>query len=300
MQRGIGGSDVAAIVGLSPYKTPADVYARIIEGVSSKSGTRARLGSIAEPHILSDYCERNSFPLDKFERNVELQRDDKPYMRGELDALFRGNHGVECKLVGFRQADRWGQDGSDHMPEEYVCQCAWYAMLAGVGRIEVAAWFDGGGDYRQFRYERSEALESTLIANVEKFWTDHVEKRVPPSLAGASPESIRAIFPVNNGQLRAATLDESELIAEFSHARDNRKLAEEREADLKGKLQAAIGDLDGIYGPDGKATWKQVRTNPKTDWESVAKACNPAPALIDQHTTTPAGFRRFLFTPKKG
>lgn len=298
--RGIGGSDVAAIVGLSPYKAPADVYARVINGTTSSAGTRARLGNLAEPHILADYCERHSFPFEKFERNVELRRPDKTYMRGELDALFRGNHAVECKLVGFRQADRWGQDGSDHIPDEYLCQVAWYTMLADVPFMVIAAWFDGGGDYREFRYDRNTDLEGSLVERVEQFWTDHIEKRVPPPLTGADADSIRAIFPANNGKVREATPEEAELVAEFASAKEILKSAEEREKELKGKLQAAIGDMDGLYCQAGKVTWKQVRTSPKTDWERVAKACNAPAKLIDNHTTTPAGFRRFLFTPKKG
>jgi putative phage-type endonuclease len=298
--KGIGGSDVAAIVGLSPFKNAFDVYARIKQGVQSSAGTRARLGNLAEPEILRDYCERHDFPFEKFERNVELQRADKPFMRGELDALFRGNHGVECKLVGFRQADRWGQDGSDHIPEEYLCQVAWYTMLADVPFMVIAAWFDGGGDYREFRYDRNRELEGTLIEKVEQFWTDHVEADVPPNPAGADANSIRSVYAASNGNLREATPDEVELIARFAQANEARKSAEAVEDELKGKLQAAIADNDGIFGAAGKVTWKQVNQKPKTDWERVAKALKAPATLIDEHTHKPAGYRRFLFTPKKG
>jgi putative phage-type endonuclease len=298
--RGIGGSDIAAIVGLSPYKTPADVYARILTGDSSKAGTRARLGNLAEPEILRDYCERHSISPAKFERNVEMARRDKPFMRGELDALLRGNHGVECKLVGFRQADRWGDDGSDHIPDEYLCQVAWYTMLADVPLMRIAAWFDGGGDYREFEYQRNADLEASLVAAAEKFWTDHIEKGVPPSLVGANADSIRVIFPAGNGKLREATPDEAALITTFAGQRETLKEAEAECDASKSALQALIGSDDGLYCPLGKVTWKNVKVSQKTDWEAVAKAMHAPATLIDAHTNQPAGYRRFLFTPKKG
>ena len=146
MTRGVGGSDVAAICGLSPWKTPADVFARIKLGVDSDAGIRARLGNLAEPEILKDYCERNEFPLSMFERNVEIEHPDKPWMRGELDALFRGNHLVDCKLVGREMAKGWGEDGSDYMPDDVLCQLVWYVMLADVPFAKIAAWFDAADD----------------------------------------------------------------------------------------------------------------------------------------------------------
>lgn len=298
--KGIGGSDIAAIVGLSPWKGPADVFARIIHGEDHKEGVRLRLGNLAEPEIIKDYCERHSLSPDKIERNVEIERADKPFMRGELDGLLRGNHGIECKLVGFRQADRWGEDGSDHIPDEYLCQVAWYTMLADVPFMRIAAWFDGGGDYREFQYDRNSELEAGLVDAAERFWVDHVLTGTPPSLTNASAESIRRIFPAGNGNLRDATEDEVVLIDQFVKARDARKAAADTEDELKGKLQTAIATEDGLVCGLGKVTWKQVKTKDKTDWEAVAKAAKAPASLIDLHTKPTAGYRRFLFTPKKG
>jgi predicted phage-related endonuclease len=298
--RGIGGSDIAAIVGLSSYKTPFDVYARITTGDTSKAGTRARLGNLAEPEILKDYCERNSFPLTAFERNVEISLPGKPHFRGELDALFRDNHGVECKLVGFRQADRWGMDGSDNIPDEYLCQVAWYAMLADLPHINIAAWFDGGGDYREFRYDRSPELEGSLAEKADKFWTDHVLAGVPPVPTGAKVESIQAVYPTANTNLRQATATEADLLAEGFAAYESAKNAEDELKDVKGRLQGCIGKDEGIYSTLGKVTWKNVKVSPKTDWEALAKSLNPPDELIKEYTSQPAGYRRFLFTPKKG
>lgn len=297
--RGLGGSDIAAIVGLSSYKTSFDVYARITTGDTSKAGTRARLGNLAEPEILKDYCERNSFPLTAFERNVELAHPDKPHFRGELDALFRGNRGVECKLVGFRQADRWGEDGSDFIPDEYLCQVAWYTMLADLPYMDIAAWFDGGGDYREFRYDRNAELEASLVEQADRFWTDHVLKGEPPSPAGAKADSIRAIYPTANTNLRQANATEADLIETFARRRELVKTSEAELDATKSALQALIGGDEGLYCTLGKVTWKNVKVSPKVDWEAVAKALKPSTELIDQHTKTSAGYRRFLFTPKK-
>lgn len=296
---GIGGSDIAAIVGMSPYKSAADVYARITEGTDNKAGTRARLGKLAEAEILSDFCERHDLDPKALERNVEIALPAKPHFRGELDARKGAEFGVECKLVGFRQADRWGADGSDHLPDEYLCQVAWYAMLAGLPVMHVAAWFDGGGDYREFVYTRNTTLEASLVEAADRFWTDHVLAKQPPSLVGASPETVRALYPGGNGNVREATAEEVELIDAYARQRAAREQCEEHEENLKAKLQAAIADADGLYSTIGKITWKAAKASKKTDWEAVAKACNASTALIGEHTEERPGSRRFLWTPNK-
>jgi putative phage-type endonuclease len=296
---GIGGSDIAAIVGMSPYKSAFDVYARIVEGVDNKSGTRARLGKLAEGEILADFCERHELDPKALERNVEIALPGKPHFRGELDARKSAEFGVECKLVGFRQAPRWGADGSDHLPEEYLCQVAWYSMLAGLPVMHVAAWFDGGGDYREFAYTRNATLEASLVEAADRFWTDHVLKGVAPSAVGASPEAIRAIYPGGNGNVREATEEEITLIDAYARQREAREQCEAHEEELKAKLQAAIADADGLYSSIGKITWKAPKASKKTNWEAIAKACNAPAALISEHTEEKPGSRRFLWTPNK-
>lgn len=301
VKTGVGGSDVAAILGLSPYKTPAEVYARIVHGTPEAKGVRLRLGQIAEPHILQDYCDRHDLSMMDLQRNVEIVHPVKPYMRGELDALKTGKaFGVECKLVGQRQAERWGADGSDDIPDEYLVQVAWYSMLADIGYMAIAAWFDGGGDYREFRYERNLELEGRLRELVEKFWTDHVEKKVPPSLLGAHADTVRLIYPRGNGTVREAVGEEIFAISAYAGAHKEHAEAAAKLESIKAGLQGRIADADGLVSPQGRVTWKKSKDGTQTDYEAACKEAGVKPEIIAKHTTVKPGSRRFLWHPTKG
>ena len=53
---GLGGSDIAAIVGLSPYRSPLDVWAEKVghPSVISKDSLHLRFGTHLEPFVASE------------------------------------------------------------------------------------------------------------------------------------------------------------------------------------------------------------------------------------------------------
>src|SRR5690606_6883149 len=77
--RGIGGSEIAAIAGVSPWDTPLSVYLRKIGELPEKEATSATYwGSILEPVVADEYKRRH--PGYRVERvNAVLQHPDVPY-----------------------------------------------------------------------------------------------------------------------------------------------------------------------------------------------------------------------------
>lgn len=298
IRNGIGGSDIAAIVGVHPFKTKADVYARIVHGGEQQDNHRMRLGRVAEPAIIEDYAQRHGIDFAKIERNVELVDAKRPFIRGELDGLVRGDHGIEAKLVvSPYQFALWGAEVSDEIPDQYLCQVAWYCMLAAVPRMVIVVWLND--DAREYEYVRNADFEEKLAYAGERFWHDHILKQVPPSLVGANPASIRAIFPRNNRPLRNATDDEVALVQQFAQARESRIAAETSEESFKAALQGSIADAEGIVFPGGKITWKAAKESEATDWKAVAHALNAPSEVVRKFTTQKPGSRRFLYLPAK-
>ena len=54
---GIGGSDIAALLGLSPYKTPLELWAEKVghPGIKESQGMHFRFGQHVEPFIAKEY-----------------------------------------------------------------------------------------------------------------------------------------------------------------------------------------------------------------------------------------------------
>lgn len=291
---GIGGSDIAAIAGCHPYKTAADVYARIVADVAPAADSpRMALGRAMESHIIDAYAMANGLDPAGFARTVEIQAPGQPWRRGELDALDRARKlALDAKLVvSPRQFARWGEAGSDQVPDEYLLQAHWYQALADTELFVIVAFI--GGDMREYEIPRDREIEGTLIEIGARFWRDHVEKMVPPPLAGCDPETLRALFPRNAGPLREATADEVSAFESLAVARADKADAEAREAALRAQLQAAIGDAEGIQCPLGKITWKNNKPSAVTDWQAVALSLGAKPDLINQHTVAKPGARVF-------
>lgn len=298
---GIGGSDIAAIAGVHPYKTAADVYARIVADVPPVfDNARMALGRAMEGHIISQYCKQEGISEAALDRNPELRHPVQNWRRGEPDALHWGDGlGIEAKLVASsRQLLRWGEAGTDKVPDEYLCQVAWYAALANTQRFVVVAFIEG--DLRVYDIPRDRELEQHLADIAARFMRDHVEKRVPPPLVGCAPESLRALFPTNRTPLREATPEEGARIMAFAGAKTALTEAEHQHDRLKAELEAAIGDSEGINSPFGRVTWKSNKPSRVTDWQAVALAAGAPQELITKHTITKSGARVFRFTPPKG
>lgn len=300
VKTGIGGSDIAALAGVHPYKTAADVYARLVANVEPAfDNARMALGRAMEGHIIGEYCKAHEIDPASLDRNPEIVHPVQKWRRGEPDALHRETGlGIEAKLVvSPRQYLRWGEEGGDKVPDEYLCQVHWYAALANTNRFVVVAFIEG--ELREYEIPRDREMEQTLADIGARFMRDHVEKQVPPPLVGCAPETLRALFPSNREPLREATPEEGARIMAYANACTVLNDAEEQHGRLKGELQVAIGDSEGIQSPFGRVTWKNNKSGRSTDWQAVALAANAPKELIDKHTVTKPGARVFRFAPAK-
>ena len=140
---GIGSSDIAAVVGLHPYRSALDVWAvkrGIFEEPDLKDKVPVQVGIYMEPFIAHYYAATTGFPL--ADGGGTHTHPDHPWMLATPDRevpryAFQDypGHLVELKTVGWRSAYRWGEGGEDVMPPEYQVQCRWQMAVRGTGAI---------------------------------------------------------------------------------------------------------------------------------------------------------------------
>lgn len=252
----IGGSDVSAIRGENQYKTARDVWKRIVHNVPEpEAGLPAKIGTAAEEAIINDYCARHAIERSTVERNVEIWSEAEPYFRGELDGWIRGSGvGLDAKLVlSPRQFVHWGEEGTDSIPINYLCQMGWYSMLANLDHMVVVAVI--GGQARDFIYRRTPAFEDLLLEQMREFWATYVVPKVMPP-AQTVDDALWA-FPSNKSDVRPATPAEAALVAEWRQARADEELSHEKVELLKARVCDAIGASDGLWlGGNDRVTWK--------------------------------------------
>jgi putative phage-type endonuclease len=276
---GIGGSDVAAIAGLSPWRSPLDVYydksftdAGLIEE-ASPVGSTANLwwGSNLEDIIGKAYSIVTGRKVCHYNR---LLVGEKPYFIGDVDFLAYCENGkrpfnpktgeiitetgVEIKTSRFA-GDEWGDQGTDAVPKYYFCQVQWYmGLIPSTKKFDLVPLFSGS-DMRIYKIYRDDAIIARLKEIADDFWTGNVEKQIPP--APRSMEEVKRLYPAITGKSIMASVEIENKVKEYAEISAQRLALEKRESGLKDEIALAMGDAETLTLPDETvlATFKEEK-----------------------------------------
>lgn len=282
---GIGGSDIPAILGVDPYRSPWNVFSEKLGIAQPKPSSRfTTWGQKLEAVIASEYAERREGAGERLCLSPTLTHPTRKWMLGTPDRLvIRAGRdpesvepplrGLEIKNKGFFQSSKWGDDGDDEstVPEEVRVQCHWYMEVTGLERWDVAT-FIGGNDYREFVLKADAELQALLVEVAERFWRDNVLAKRAPDIDGS--EAAWDYLSRAN-KLTGKTLTADEEAERFAKAiiaaKGLREAAEEgknlNEQELTARLIAAGASA---YNGDGWRFSVGERVG-MVSWKSVAE-----------------------------
>lgn len=255
----LGGSDCAVLLGLSPYRSPLDLYLdKTSEDVSDEEISEpAYWGNQLEDIVAQEYSKRTGIEI-RIEPNTILHPEHK-FLGASIDR-WAGNHILECKTAGYLQGKQWGESGSDAIPTAYLLQVAWYSMVCNVDRVDIAVLI-GGNDFRIYTYNKNPALEQKIMHAGINFWNNHVVPRVPPP--ATNTYDIEKLH--SNAQIGlSVTADETinNLIAEIkAHKTQIKRLStivKNKSAEVLSYMKDAEILLDSFGNPI--ASWKNQST----------------------------------------
>jgi putative phage-type endonuclease len=272
-RKGIGASEVAACLAMHPYISPFDLWARKV-GIADpiEPSERMKWGSLLQQAIAQGYAEVTGCPTEWVDRTEVAPND--PLVVFSMDARVEGRI-VECKNISLDQVHKFGEPGTDQVPDYMALQAQW--QLLGVRMqgntidfCDIAALF-GGNNLRIFTIEFNEKIAQDLHESARSFWDRHVVANDPPSLTDtdAARAYLMRRWPKANGNLRQPTHDELVAVKEFDYYRSVAKGATAKKEALAIQLKALIGDSDGFLWDAGKATNKNNKPSLVTDWEKA-------------------------------
>lgn len=261
---GIGGSDVAAIMGLSPYSSPYKVFAEKVLGVSDDISDVPAVywGNRLEALIGEEY--QTNHP-DRMVRRVNgiASSIGRPWAQASLDFEVKdpdlGWGVLEIKTAGDRRQHDW--DGG--VPVYYQTQVTHYLSVTGRAFADVAVLI-GGRDYREYRIMRDEDDIKAVEEAVDAFWRDHVLAQEPPEAGGIDG---KAVFE-SHSEAADGLLESESVPKEVLAWRAAKTRSDEADAALKeatAKLKELIGGNSGIKCPLGEVKWLR---NERTSFDS--------------------------------
>lgn len=228
----LGGSDVAAIFGVSPWKTPVDLYLDKITPRSERPDLdpkreaffkrRKRQEPVIKERLEDEFgLEITRLSLDE---DPNRYRDaEYPFMAAEIDFEFSMRPNVrerfpgrddfaaipdgtllngEIKTVHPFKAGEWGEEGTEEVPVHYAAQ-----FMHGLGVTKrpgglIAAMF-GIDDLICFPIMADQETIATMRAKAAHFWLHNVAKRIPPDPVNA--DDVKRLYAGCSG--RPVSLD---------------------------------------------------------------------------------------------
>ena len=287
-RKGIGGSDVAAILGLNPWKTAYQVYQEKRKEIEAWQGNDATdWGKRMEPAIRQWYSDTTGRCVrlpDKI-----LYNSKHPFMLASLDGFTDDRRVVEIKTA--RSGKNWGEPRTNEIPDYYALQCQHYLATTGFKVADVVVSI-GGGSPDLYEIPEDRELQEMIIDAEADFWQRVVDGNPPDPVTyadaiqrfgrsaaeGIVVASDEAIHAVN--KLRTVQGEISKL-----------KVAEE---EIKGKLIIALGEMgDTLVLSDGTRliTYKLSKGRTTFDAKTLGKEL---PDVYKKYLKTGDPQRRFL------
>ena len=280
---GIGGSDIGAIMGLSKWKSPVDVWLDKTGRTEPdlEMSEPAYFGIELESFVAAEYSKRSGNKVQRINQIIKhpeyswrLANIDRAVVadgsraRLDKDGKLVGIKGLlECKTASAYLDREWSDESA---PLAYVAQCQWYMAVTGAEWCDLAVLI-GGQKYVCHRIDRDESLIEALIDAGRQFWFNNGLAEVPPT--PRTPDETLALFPTNiRDDLVLASDDIMHALEAYQLLKQKAKSVDDEMAVVKAAIQSFIGSHSGVCDMQGSplATWKQSKPSQKTNWKDAA------------------------------
>ncbi|MEV5537432.1 lambda-exonuclease family protein [Saccharopolyspora shandongensis] len=234
---GIGGSEIAAVLGLSPWESRFSLWHKKNGLAATGSDNEAmRWGRRLENLIADWFAEQH--PEFRVRRTGTWRNRLRPFQIGNPDRLLYGL--TKRAVLGIKTARDslgWGRPGTDEIPVYYRAQVLWYLDTLGFTEAYIAVLI-GGSDYREYHVPYDAGEAATLRKAAAQFITS-LESGTPPDIDthAATYQVIRELHPdIDDVDVEIA----GELAERYRAALADHKAAEAL------KRQAAAEVLDAL------------------------------------------------------
>nr|DAI46334.1 MAG TPA: Exonuclease [Caudoviricetes sp.] len=316
----ITGTRFATILGLNPWSTAFEMWCAITKTYEKpfEDTVYTIAGKTIEPKQ-AEYME-NSYGMDIIRPSDVWGKDyfSKTYgdffprqkhLGGMWDYLLKGEDG-EVEAVLEMKTTKRVEDWEDDVPEYYALQAALYAYLYGVDNVIMVASFLSEKDYdnpedyvpnvsntvtKEFKVSERYQNFADMVAQVEKWWTEHVDTGISPVFDEDKDAEILKALRTNS----VSTTDIQDVIKEAETLKAEIDEVENQISDKEKKLKV-LNDtikehaLSKFRDGDKKVEIKggtYVWTVSKTESTSIDKDALTADGLLDKYTKKTETYR---------
>lgn len=290
---GIGGSDAAAVIGISKWRTPLSVWLdKTGQAPDSTETEPMKWGTLLEPVIRQEYANRTG-------REVMAPGFRRHPLHGFMVANVDGVAPQDARLIEVKTArsgDGWGEPGSDQVPEEYLIQVQHYMAVLDLPVADIAVLI-GGSDFRIYTVPADKELQAMLVDAEAQFWRT-VEAGIPPApVSYADAQALYGRYARKDSTVTASQ-DVLDAVAALRRTKDKIAALEADEEAAKAVIMTAMGEHDTLIDAAGKplATWRMASPAKRLDGKALSAA---HPDIYAAFLREGEASRRFLLKGEK-
>ena len=274
-RKGLGGSDAAAVLGISPFRTARDLYydkLGVITADDQENWVALEIGNLLENLVARIFAKKTGLKI--YQRKCMFQHPRHPWMLADLDYLVELPDGktaiLEIKTTNYNAKDKWWYNGEEIVPVYYESQGRHYMAVMNLDRVYYCCLYGNNEDEAIIRHiDRDMAYESELIALEQDFWENNVLAKLPPPYLEDDGdlilESLRRTLgpadtdapPITFGKVQSARVTRYLELREQKAMYDahSKKIGNEMNR-LKALIVADMGTSSSAVAEDGCAiTW---------------------------------------------
>lgn len=294
-RRGIGSSEIGAILGVNRYMSAVDVW-------MVKTGRRAEFrgnkyteaGHRLEPVVADYFHDETGYEIMGDDMATFVHPKFPDIVSASPDRMFHtGTHDgiLECKTTQMTIAP-----DIDELPKSWFCQLQYQmAVVESTGyKIDVGAvaWLERGVDFKFLEFDHDRTFSQSLVENAVAFWESYVATDMPPEpTTGAD---VELLFPTHRtgaviNTTSPAVVDMWQQLVEVTAG--IKELEGERERLIDG-FKLLMRDAESIeYMGDALVTWKAPKPSERID---VKRLRAEEPDVWERFKVAKQSSRRFL------
>ena len=255
----IGASDVAGILGLSPYASPFSVWSDKVHGETRDATFKMDLGHRLEDVILDMFEEQTGQKA--YWRQALIQHETADWASCTVDSLaFESLTSKSEDAAGVVEAktdghyERWSE-----IPDHHQLQLQWQLYVTGLERGWLAV-MHGGRRFETYEIETDPTVQALMVAKVTAFKLNHIDTEEAPDTDAhqATTRSIGVLWDADTDSLIELS---SDLAADVEALRGLRGQATVMKATIKeveNRIKAGLQTVEaGTVNGQVAVTWRE-------------------------------------------
>ena len=258
-RQGIGSSDAAACLGLSPWQSRYSLWCdkRALTPLDDDNDRLHWKVVLEEPiweRYAADNLQTTTMYAGKVLRHHMLRSTEYPFMTANPDGLVIGREVVEIKTTHSMDAPRWDLG----IPEHYVLQCTHLMIVTGE-RHCILPVMHGNDVPRYFHLDYDPEIADMLVQAELTFWEDVIDNVEPD--VDSSEASMHAVRERYRGGVQGYEVEATEvidrLVERAQSAMWNIKQDTAEVSEAKATIMNFMGEAERlVYNGETLATWR--------------------------------------------